>query len=127
MRMTSREGDILAGVLRLLALRGFPAWRCNAGVAMVRGRPIRLAPARTADVLGIVPGSGRFLAVACRRPGGRLRPAQQAFLGTIRDAGGVALVVSDLADSTAKLRPWRPWTSDHCRTSGVGLNRCSYR
>lgn len=34
--------------------------------------------------------------VECKRPGGKLRPAQAAFLDNVRRAGGLAIVVSDV-------------------------------
>jgi hypothetical protein len=103
MRYANRESDVLAGALSLLKLRGVFAWRCNSGVAFRDGRPIKLAPAGTADILGIVPGSGKLLAIECKARGGKLKENQRVFLANIRAAGGVALVVSDLAALDAAL------------------------
>jgi hypothetical protein len=96
-----RESDLVRACLRLLALRGIPAWRQNAGRLRVeRGGRTHFyqfaGAAGISDVLGVIPPSGRLLAVEVKQPGGRLRPAQARFLENVRRAGGLAMVVSDL-------------------------------
>jgi hypothetical protein len=49
------------------------------------------------DILGILPG-GRFMAVECKLPGNRPTADQQAFLDAVRTAGGLAVVVHDVAE-----------------------------
>jgi hypothetical protein len=41
--------------------------------------------------------------VECKQKGGRLRPAQRAFLENVRRAGGLALVVDDVRQLQAAL------------------------
>lgn len=98
--LRDRESAVLRGALQLLALRGFHAVRINSGLIIARGGyPVRLAPAGTSDILGTVPGSGRTIAIETKRgKGGRLSPAQDAFLATITRLGGVSLLIHDLAD-----------------------------
>jgi hypothetical protein len=97
-----RESAVVKGCLDYLALRGIPAWRVNCGA--MRGEHkgkrwfVRFNGAQgCADILAVLPGSGRLLACECKRPGGRLRPAQAAFLDRVRAAGGVALCVDSVA------------------------------
>ncbi len=101
MKLLDKESDVLAGCLELLRLRRFPAWRTNSGIIRTESRSgirkVMLAPAGTSDILGIVPVSGRMLAVEAKRAqGGKLSDAQRTFLDTVRRNGGVALVVADL-------------------------------
>jgi hypothetical protein len=97
-----REGDLLKACLQLLQLHRIPCWRQNAGAATFGSgagrRFVRFSPPGTADILGCLPPSGRLLAVEVKRPGGRLTPAQAAFLDHVRAAGGLALVVRDVRD-----------------------------
>jgi hypothetical protein len=100
MTALTRESDVLRQVLTLLRLRGVFSWRCNTtGVWDASRRVFRAHPGRrgVADVLGILPG-GRFLAVECKGPRGRLTPEQSAFLDNVTKAGGVALVVRDVRE-----------------------------
>lgn len=95
------EGAVLRGVLGVLRLHGVPAWRNNTGVLPDRtGRPVRFGKVGSSDVLGVLPPSGRLLAVECKAPGRErgLTAAQRQFLRDVAGAGGVALVVSDAAD-----------------------------
>jgi hypothetical protein len=102
MKLRNRESDVLAGALALLQMRGAIVWRCNAGMAFRGGQPIRLAPAGVCDIVGLLPG-GRFIGVETKRKGGRLRPAQAAFLASVEAAGGVALLIDDLGQLDAAL------------------------
>ena len=60
--------------------------------------PRQPLPRGVADVLGIVPPVGRLLAVECKSATGRPAPDQAWFLDAVRTAGGVALVVRDVAE-----------------------------
>jgi hypothetical protein len=98
----AREGDLVRQCLDYLQLRKVPCWRQNSGSAMFgaggKRRFVRFAVTGCADILGVLPPGGRILAVECKRPGGRLTPAQAAFLRCVAEAGGLAVVVRDLRD-----------------------------
>jgi hypothetical protein len=103
-----REAELVRQVLQLLRLLGVPAWRCNSGAATFgqggRQRFVKFCGAEgCADVLGLLPPSGRFLAVEVKRPGGRPTAAQAAFLANVAAAGGLALVVHSAAELRAAL------------------------
>jgi hypothetical protein len=102
-----REQDLVNACLRLLRLRGVYAWRNNSGAFVLgqgKGRRFfRAGLVGSSDILGVLPPSGRLLAVEVKRPGGRPTPHQQAFLDQVRAAGGVAAVVRDVADLGAML------------------------
>jgi hypothetical protein len=65
---------------------------------LVKARLVRYGTPGAADVLGVLPPAGRLLALECKRPGGKLTAAQAAFLGHVRAAGGLAVVVRDVRD-----------------------------
>lgn len=103
------ERDIQAACLHLLALSGVMAFRVNSGAVTGehngKRRFFRFNGARgCSDILGVLPRSGRFLAVEVKRPGGKLTPDQAAFLDRIRAAGGLALVVRSDRELEAALR-----------------------
>jgi hypothetical protein len=98
----AREQDLVAACLTLLSLRGVFAWRNNSG-AFVLGqgqgrRFFRAGLVGSADILGLLPPAGRFLALECKV--GRNKPTAQqaAFLAAVEAAGGLSLVVYDVAE-----------------------------
>ncbi|MDR0731206.1 MAG: VRR-NUC domain-containing protein, partial [Treponema sp.] len=56
----------------------------------------------SSDILGLLPG-GRFLAVECKAPDGRLSPEQRQFLADIKAQGGLAIVARSCRDIEAAL------------------------
>jgi hypothetical protein len=108
-----RESEILRQVLDYLALRQIPAWRSNSGGMTIdtglTRRHVRFngAPG-CSDVLGLLPPSGRLLAVECKRPGKKPTAAQQRFLDMVTANGGLALVISDVRSLDAALKGLLP-------------------
>lgn len=103
-----REQDLVNACLAFLQLRGIPAWRQNqgavAGTYSGRRRFVRFCSAKgVSDVLGILPPAGRMLAVEVKQPGRKPTPDQAAFLEQVRRAGGLGVVVHDLAELQAAL------------------------
>lgn len=115
MKSSVKESSVLAACLELLSLRGILAWRNNSGATLAeshgRKRLIRYGLKGSSDIIGILPRTGRFLAVETKRPAvpalgqkvGTLRGPQRAFLAAVMDAGGVAVCVSDVAALSAVL------------------------
>jgi hypothetical protein len=104
-----REQDVVRQCLQLLALKGVCAFRVNGGAMAIgegaRRRYVRFTSARgCSDVVGVLPAGGfprhpgAFLAVECKKPGGRLTADQAGFLENVRRAGGVALVVHSVTE-----------------------------
>jgi hypothetical protein len=107
------EAALLKACLRYLALRGVFCWRASNHAVRRRkgGREFWAfhGLAGVSDVLGVLPRlddgrTGVLLAVEVKAPGGRVSPAQQAFLDRVNGAGGVAVVADSLASLGAKLR-----------------------
>jgi hypothetical protein len=93
------ERIVLASVLEALSFHPKVAWavRMNSGAGKLAYRDgstsqwMRFGFQGMSDVLGQTT-DGRFLAVEVKRPSGRVRPEQAAFLGRVRAAGGVGFV-----------------------------------
>lgn len=57
----------------------------------------------SADLVGILVGSGRVFALEVKTPIGRLRPEQKAWLAAVRQKGGFAAVVRSPEEALAAL------------------------
>jgi len=95
------EADILRQCLQYLQLRGVLCWRQNQGAISGthngKRRFLRFTSMEgVSDILGILPPTGRFLAVEVKRPGKNPTPQQAAFLGIVRQCGGLAVCVHSL-------------------------------
>jgi hypothetical protein len=99
----TKENDVLRAVDNYLTIAGVTHWRNNTGAYKDGSRFIRYGKAGSSDFLGICP-DGRFLAVECKRPGGKLTPAQEKFIDTINANNGVAIVVNSLESLATQLR-----------------------
>jgi hypothetical protein len=79
-------------------------WRQNSGTFQERNRDgstryIRANTARgMSDIMGVL-RDGRTLAIEVKSRTGRMRPGQEEFLATIRQAGGVAGVCRSVEDA----------------------------
>jgi len=104
------EAQILKAVMALLKRHPKVAqcWRQNSGTFQERNRDgsVRYISANTAkgmsDIMGVLK-DGRTLAIEVKSATGRMRPGQEEFLATIRQAGGVAGVCRCVKDAQALL------------------------
>ena len=104
------EAQILKAVMALLKRHPKVAqcWRQNSGTFQERNRDgsVRYIRANTAkgmsDIMGVLK-DGRTLAIEVKSATGRMRPGQEEFLATIRQAGGVAGVCRSVEDAVALL------------------------
>ena len=101
---SGNETAIVKACLQLLHVRGVAAWRNNSGALPVGKRFVRFGTPGSSDILGLLAPSGRLLAVECKTATGRLSEAQRTFLGIVTAAGGLALVVRDVAQLDEALR-----------------------
>jgi hypothetical protein len=100
------EAEILKAIMRLLKHhpRVAQCWRINSGTFAERNRDgstryIRANTARgMSDIMGVL-RDGRTLAIEVKSRTGRMRPGQEEFLATIRQAGGVAGVCRSVEDA----------------------------
>ena len=104
------EAQILKAIMKFLAMHPKIAqcWRQNSGTFQERNRDgsvryIRANPAKgMSDIMGVLK-DGRTLAIEVKSATGRMRPGQEEFLATIRQAGGVAGVCRSVEDAQALL------------------------
>lgn len=98
------EAEVLAAIRIALAKAGVLIWRNHVGVSRQEsGATARSGLAvGSADLVGLVPPSGRFLAIEVKRPvGGRVSERQSAWLEVVRAKGGIAGVARSVADALA--------------------------
>jgi hypothetical protein len=104
------EADILRAIMALLKHhpRVAQCWRQNSGTFQERNRDgsVRYIRANTqkgmSDIMGVLK-DGRTLAIEVKSRNGRMRPGQEEFLATIRQAGGVAGVCRSVDDAVRLL------------------------
>lgn len=83
-------------------------WRNNTGHANYAtdagDRTVRYGLARgSADLIGVLAPSGRFVALEVKRPGGKLTDEQSMFLALVRKRGGFACVVESVEAARAAI------------------------
>lgn len=101
------EQSIQRAILDYLRYRGIFCWKNNTAGIYVKARNTYIpshAPG-VSDILGILPG-GRFLAIEVKAPKGRVSPAQEQFLQTINERGGLAFVARSIDDVEEELKPF---------------------
>jgi hypothetical protein len=104
------EAEILRAILQLLRRhpRVAMCWRQNSGTFQERNPDgsVRYIRANTqrgmSDIMGTLK-DGRTLAIEVKSRTGRMRPGQEEFLASIRDAGGVAGVCRSVDDAVRLL------------------------
>jgi VRR-NUC domain len=90
------ESQLVTACLKWLKLHRVVHFRVN-NIA-IAGRSFR-GTKGVADIIAICPGGqGRLLAIECKTKDGKLRPEQQNWLCDVTQAGGMAIVVRDIAD-----------------------------
>ena len=104
-----REVHIQRAVLQYLRMvRRWPCVRVNCGAVCVmqggRKRLLRFNDlAGVSDVLAILPPEGRLASIEVKRPGNKPTADQLAWLDQVRQAGGLALVVTSVQDLVDQL------------------------
>jgi hypothetical protein len=92
-----KESAVLAAILEALLYERSVAWarRMNTGATKIEGRFIRFGFPGCPDILG-QSKDGRLIAIEVKRPKGRQRPAQIAFVEHARDHGARAGFAQDV-------------------------------
>jgi hypothetical protein len=88
-------------------------WRQNSGrTQTATGRLVQLAPAGTADVIGILGPGGRFCGLEAKRPGNKPTPIQREWAERVRALGGFAAVFTSLDELAAAVERARGGESE---------------
>ena len=96
--MTS-ERDIQRAIM--IETHSLVDWhRNNVGVARISGYTVRYGVGGNggSDLIGILRGSGRFIACEVKRPGQKPTIGQKKFIDRINRAGGLAFVATSVED-----------------------------
>lgn len=96
--MTPREAEIQSLIVEYLEAHRFVVIRVNSGLVKRGKHFIKLAKKGTADIVAILPPTGRVLAVECKKPGEEPRKDQLAFLESVRRVGGIGIVATGVDD-----------------------------
>lgn len=108
------EADILRDCVMWLHLHHVFCWRQNQGAisGMHNGkrRFMRFTSmSGVSDILGLLPPTGRMLAVECKLPGRKPTAEQAAFLDIIRQCGGVAICAHSIEELEKELVAAGTW------------------
>ncbi len=98
--MASEENPVVRAALSLLAYYGVEAWRNQA--VRVPGRHFN-GRKGVSDILGVT-CTGRFVAIECKKPGGKVSPEQRAFLDMVQARGGVGIVLDSIEAAVETLK-----------------------
>jgi hypothetical protein len=99
------ENRVKAGVMKYLKLRRIYCWSNPSGAVRIRpGKFMSFGKKGSADIIGLLPPDGKFLAVEVKSMTGRASPEQREFLEAIKQQGGVAVVATSYRDVEAALR-----------------------
>lgn len=104
------EQDILKQCLAWLSLHGVFCWRQNQGAVVGEYQGKRrftrfCGAAGVSDILGLLPVSGRLLAIEVKRPGKKPTEHQAAFLQRVQACGGLAVCVHGIDELAAVVLP----------------------
>lgn len=95
------EGEVQNQIIDWLCLKQIFNWRQNTmgvycGNDDYGKAKFRKAPATgVSDILGVLP-SGRFLAIECKRPGGKPSVEQMEFIDNVNANGGLGFIADSL-------------------------------
>ena len=110
-RREKPETALIRQCLDILRLHRVAAWRMNTGAVSAeykgRSRFIRFGPKGMSDILGIMWPSGRFLAIETKAGNNKLTPEQDEFQRQVREAGGYAWTIRDVAELQRRLEAER--------------------
>jgi hypothetical protein len=99
------ENRVKRECLEYLKVRQIYCWSNPSGAVRIRpGKFMSFGKKGSADIIGLLPPDGKFLAVETKAPDGRLSPEQREFLEAIKQQGGVAVIARSWTDIDQALR-----------------------
>jgi len=99
-----RENEIQRQILDYLKLRGIPAWRNQSGFVRIGSHYMHVGTTGSPDIVGVLPASGRFLAVEVKAEGEKLTDVQSRFLLQLKLAGALVIVAMSIEDIEKELK-----------------------
>ena len=111
--MINPETALQAKIRATLCKVGSPIrlWRNNVGVLKDgNGGYVSYGLGKgSADLIGLIVGTGRFIGIEVKTPTGRVTPEQKAWAKTIQDYGGIAVVLRSVTEAEELLK----WIVQH--------------
>jgi hypothetical protein len=100
-----RERDVQHAIrLALGMLPDVVLWRNSTGLSRTDQRVVRYGLCvGSADLIGVLAPSGRFLAIEVKSPVGRASTEQKQFLELVRRCGGFGCVVRSVEEALAAI------------------------
>jgi len=92
------ETALVRSCISYLQAKGIMCWRNNSGGIQKGDHFIRFGQVGSADILGVLPVTGRMLAVECKMPKGKLTEHQADWLQRAKDSGALCIVARSLDD-----------------------------
>lgn len=94
-----KEKDLQRAILDWLRLKRIFAFKINnVGIKKPNGSYIPSQLRGISDIVGILPHTGRFLAIEVKGSGGVVSPHQEQFIANINKWGGVGIIAYKLED-----------------------------
>lgn len=89
-----------------LAKHGYKVFRNNSGYLRdIRGQYVHFGLCTgSSDLVGIVPPSGRFLAIEVKTPTGVVTKEQLSFLRMVNESGGIGFIARSVEEAIENLR-----------------------
>jgi hypothetical protein len=100
------EKQIMIDILFRLTEVGVRLWRNNSGYLQAKnGQYVHFGLGTgSSDLIGLMPGSGRFLAIECKTEKGKDTPEQEAFLVMVNKMGGLGFIARSSQEALEKIR-----------------------
>lgn len=95
-----KEQQLVNNCLEFLKYKGIFAFRNNSGQIFLndgkKTRVVRMGVKGAADILGIIPPDGKFVAIECKTKNGKLTEYQKNFGEEVKKRGGIYLVIRSI-------------------------------
>lgn len=100
------EKTIMVAIQLELAKHGYKVFRNNSGYLRdIRGQYVHFGLCTgSSDLVGIVPPSGRFLAIEVKTPTGVVTKEQLSFLRMVNESGGIGFIARSVEEAIENLR-----------------------
>lgn len=104
------ETALVRSILRTLQMKGVWSWRVNSGMQRAtyhgKDRFIKLAPAGSPDILGVI-GDGRLFGLEVKTETGRVLATQQRWHDKAARHGVRVAVVRSVGEAVRVVEEWR--------------------
>ena len=97
--------ELQKDIINYLKLRGYPATRHQSGRVRTGKYWINLGEAGWPDIITVIPSSGKFLGIECKKVGEKLRDTQLERKAEIETAKAFVIVATCLEDVINGLPP----------------------